>query len=326
MRGLRGAVLAGVLGSARASGAADLPAHDPLAILLIADEVNPHGLSDPELTQPADIEAALEAGDSGLNLVAGGVQRVDSQCADDALAALAGADPPDVIIYFAHRSAHDCLGGDVQSALTDAVEQHLQRNGGVVVFHHGIYVDAGKEEILTLLGGQASSIAWDTSTGQRVFAVGGDHFIASNGMDYEGSAALAGGGGVPGGTFPYFDDVPDERYPSTVLLTEAGEQRDLLFATDSGGVRVLGYALTRPGWAGRVVFWQPAEYQPNALDDRGGNPFQVLANAIIYAARAEPGPGDDDPGGGCCRSETGAPPSPWLVLAVALALLSKQRG
>jgi hypothetical protein len=33
-----------------------------------------------------------------------------------------------------------------------------------------------------------------------------------------------------------------------------------------------------------VVAYQPGEYQPNALDDVDGNNFQILANAIVYAA------------------------------------------
>ena len=46
--------------------AADLPPHGTLRILVVGDEVNPHGLSDAELTQPADLMAALGAAGSGL--------------------------------------------------------------------------------------------------------------------------------------------------------------------------------------------------------------------------------------------------------------------
>jgi len=53
-----------------------------------------------------------------------------------------------------------------------------------------------------------------------------------------------------------------------------------------------------------VVDYQPGEYQPNALDDLAGNNFQILANAIVFAAgvlppdqivlEVSPGPGADD--------------------------------
>ena len=33
-----------------------------------------------------------------------------------------------------------------------------------------------------------------------------------------------------------------------------------------------------------VVAYQPGEYQPNAVDDLAGNNFQILANAIYFAA------------------------------------------
>jgi len=67
-------------------------------------------------------------------------------------------------------------------------------------------------------------------------------------------------------------------------LTEAGESRTILFATPSGGPRILGFDLQRAGWLGRVVFYQPGEYQPNALDDRAGPNFQILANAVLYVS------------------------------------------
>ena len=89
---------------------------------------------------------------------------------------------------------------------------------------------------------------------------------------------------VPAGTYPYFTNVPDELYADTVLIEEAGDTRTPLFATDSLGRRLLGYALVREGWRGRVVAYQPGEYQPNALDDRDGVNFQILVNAIYYAA------------------------------------------
>ena len=94
--------------------------------------------------------------------------------------------------------------------------------------------------------------------------------------------------GVPGGEYPYFDNAPDELYADSELLTTEDETRTPLFATNSQGDRLLGYVLTRPGWTGRVVAFQPGEYQPNALDDVNGPTFQILVNAIFFAA-------DDDP-------------------------------
>jgi hypothetical protein len=266
---------------------AELPAHRPASILLIGDEVNPHGLADADLTQPADIAAALEA--SGLEL---DVTLVDSQCVDDALTLLPTVD---VVVYFAHKSAHACAGADRQPQLTSALEAHLVRGGGVVVYHHGLYVDSGKEAVLELLGAQAGSVAWDTTDGQRVIATAPGHFVVENGTSYTGTATLAAGNGAPAGTFASFVNVPDERYPTTSLLVEAGESRQILFASDSGGTRVLGYDLSRPGWSGRVVAYQPAEYQPAALADDGVN-FQILVNAIYHSTDLSPAATTPDAG------------------------------
>lgn len=276
--------------------AAILPAHEALSVLIVADAVNPNQLAPADLTEPADFSPALTASDSGLNL--GAVLTVDSQCADDALAALEGENRPDVVIYFAHRAARSCAGGDAQASLVTGLENGLAAGLGVVVFHHGLYGDlytpGAKDSLLRLVGAESSGIAWNTTVGQRVFIVGGDHFVTSNGLTSDGQAPLAAVDGVATGTYPYFDNIPDERYPNTELLTEPGEDRVPLFATDSGGERLLGYALTRPGWTGRVVAYQPGEYQPNALDARAGNNFQILANAIYFAAigSAEPVPSD----------------------------------
>ena len=71
----------------------------------------------------------------------------------------------------------------------------------------------------------------------------------------------------------------------------------MLFASNTGGTRVLGYALERTGWTGRVVFFQPGEYQPNALDNLAGRDFRILANAIVYAVHQE-APSATSGGGG----------------------------
>jgi hypothetical protein len=253
-------------------------------VLVISDAVNPWNLTDAHLTQPGDISAALNAPNSGINLAAGGAAEVNSQCVDAALAALSGATPPNVVVYFAHQPARGCNASDQQTALTNAFENLLTSGGGIVVFHHGIYLMPGKEAMLALLGAQASGVMWDTSTGQRIFNTAPNHFVTTNGVSYTGTDQLTAANSVPSGTFDYFDNIPDERYPNTLMLPQSGETRQILFASTTGGTRVLGYSLQRPGWTGRVVTFQPGEYQPNALDNKTGNQFQILANEILYAS------------------------------------------
>ena len=299
--------------SERPALAASLPPHDALTVLIVADSVNPNQLSAPQLTEPEDFAPALEATDSGLNIDE--VLTVDSQCVDDALTRLESDDPPDVVLYFAHRAARLCAGGDGQARLVAGLEHGLEAGLGVVVFHHGLYGDlytpGAKDSLLQLVGAEASGIDWDTTVGQRVFVVGGDHFVATNGLTSQGQAEFGPLGDVTAGTYPYFDNIPDERYPTTELLTEPGETRVPLFATDSGGARLLGYTLERSGWKGRVVAYQPGEYQPNALDARSGNNFQILANALYFAARGEPDPGATAPP--ISSGELGEPTAPQLT-------------
>lgn len=281
-------VIAALLGATLCGGvaqAATLPEHEAFTLLIVADEVNPHRLGAAELTQPEDLQPALSAPDSALNLAS--VQTVHSQCADAALAQLPTLQPPAVVLYFAHRAAKRCDGSDAQPEFTRLLRQGLERGIGVVNLHHGWYVDiftpGAKDELLALLGARTNSINWDTVDGQRVYVVGGVHFVSSNGIAAESSANFAGTDGIAPGTYPYFTNLPDELYVDTVLIAEEGEQRTPLFATDSLGTRLLGYALTRNGWRGRVVAYQSGEYQPNALDARDGPNFQVLVNAIYYA-------------------------------------------
>ena len=265
--------------------AATLPAHSPFSLLIVADEVNPHKLADSELTQPQDLQPAFTT-NSPLQLSS--ASTVSSQCADDALAALRSATPPKVVLYFAHRAARHCDGSDAQSEFTQLIRNGLQNGMGVVVLHHGLYVDifakGAKDELLALIGARTNSIEWNKTDGQRVYNVGGSHFVSSNGLRYSQQAAFVGTTGVPAGTYSYFTNVPDELYSDTQLVTEAGETRTPLFASDSKGERLLGYVLQREGWQGRVVAYQPAEYQPNALDDRDGPNYQILVNAIYFAA------------------------------------------
>jgi hypothetical protein len=265
--------------------AAVLPEHEPFSLLIVADEVNPHRLSDAELTQPQDLQPALSAPDSGLNLAS--ITTVDSQCADQALELLSSTDPPDVVLYFAHRHVKDCNGNSVQDSFTALLEQGLQSNMGLVVLHHGLYDDiyerGTKAGLLQLIGASAGGISWDTENGQRVINVARGHFVTSNGITYQGALALAGSASAPAGAYSWFLNKPDELYPEMNLLEAEGETRTTLFATDTGEVRTLGYELQRPGWQGRVLVYQPGEYQPNALDDRDGSNFQILVNMIYYA-------------------------------------------
>lgn len=280
------ALLLGSAAFSAAAPAATLPAHQPFDLLIVADEVNPHRLGDADLTQPEDLAPALRSPESALKLAT--VSTVNSQCADDALTQLRTLNPPAVVLYFAHRAAKRCDGSDAQAEFTQSLREGLERGVGVVVLHHGWYVDifapGAKDELLALLGAKTNSIAWDTSEGQRVYVVGGGHFVSSNGIELSEQAAFAGTGTVAAGRYPYFTNRPDELYADTVLIEEAGELRVPLFATDSLGQRLLGYTLKRQGWQGSVVAYQPGEYQPNALDDRSGVNFQILVNAIHFAA------------------------------------------
>ncbi|MEZ4448708.1 MAG: hypothetical protein R3B09_04445 [Nannocystaceae bacterium] len=281
-------------GLVSSADAASLPPHAPLRILVVGDAVNPNNLPPDQLTEPADIRAALADPQNGLNLDGGdsAVVLVDSQCVDQALDLL-GDENLDAVVYFAHRSARACNNSDAQPALTAAFADFLAGGGGIVVFHHGIYEANGKGEVLQLLGGTASSIEWNTNVGQRVIGTAPGHFVVDNGVTYDETVAYDdAANGVSPGMYGSFVNLPDERYPQLSLLKAPGESRTILFASDyNGGKHVLGYDLQRQGWAGRVVFLQPGEYQPLILDI-DGDPFQILANALVYASGALEDPGD----------------------------------
>ena len=131
--------------------------------------------------------------------------------------------------------------------------------------------------------------------------------MTENGIEYTSTVAYADAArGVPASTYPYFNNTPDERYPVFNYNPGAG-LITTLFGSDynaAGTTHLLGFTHRRPTWSGIVVGYQPGEYQPNALDDLEGNNFQVLANAIVYAADARrrnelvltvdrgPGPGE----------------------------------
>jgi hypothetical protein len=278
--------------------------------------VNPHGLPANQLTQPGDISAALRNPGSGLNLdpAPDGVLEIATNDIEQATARLSVplSDPLryDVLIYFAHRipnNGNDPLGR--QQAFTTAVQSFLVAGGGVVSFHHGSYYAAGKEGMLDLIGATANgAVPWDTVTGQNVIATSPGHFVACHGVEYPSSVAYADAArGVAAGTYPFFNNTPDERYPFYEFNVSAAGNVETLFGSNynsNGTTHLLGFVHKRPAWAGRVVGYQPGEYQPNALDDVNGNNFQILANAIVFAAGALPpdalvlevgrGPGTDD--------------------------------
>lgn len=294
-------VIAAFLSALAAVGvnAAVLPLHRPLRILIVSDTVNPHGLSSADLTEAGDIGATLRRPGTGITLAAAvdAVTEIPTNDIEQATALLSvpACDPSsfDVLIYFAHRIPDPNPGkpqtpAQRQDAFTAAVDAFVTTGGGLVAFHHGSYAAAGKAGILELIGATASgAVPWDTVNGQNVIATAPNHFITTNGIEYASNLAYADAGrGVPAASYPYFNNTPDERYPvfnynPTAALTTT------LFGSnynDAGATHLLGFTHRRPAWSGIVVGYQPAEYQPQALDDLDGNNFQILANAIVYAA------------------------------------------
>lgn len=165
-----------------------------------------------------------------------------------------------------------------------------------------------------IIGAAASgSVPWNTTEGQNVINLAPGQFVTSHEVEYTGTVAYADPArGVATGSYDFFNNTPDERY-TTFELEPSAETIEMLFGSDydqNGTTHILGYTHRRAAWAGVVVAYQPGEYQPNALDDLDGNNFQILANAVVYAAYREPGvpvPGLVGPGA--------------LLLAAALALL-----
>jgi hypothetical protein len=296
--------------------AAVLPPHRPLRVLIVSDEVNPHGLPAHQLTQPGDISAALAGAGTGLALDPGpeGVHEIATNDIEQATARLVVAreDPAayDVLIYFSHRipnNGNDALGR--QQAFTAAVQEFLEGGGGVISFHHGSYFAPGKEGILDLIGATASgAVPWDTVNGQNVIATAPAHFVACYEVDYGARVSYADPArGVAAASYPFFNNTPDERYPFFEYNASAAGEVQTLFGSDynhNGTTHLLGFVHQRPGWDGRVVGYQPGEYQPHALDDTAGNNFQILANAIVFVAgvlpqdslllHAQRGPGAQD--------------------------------
>jgi hypothetical protein len=286
--------------------AAMLPAHRPLRILIVSDTVNPHGLSSADLTEglnpgPGDIGNTLRRVGTGLTLdaAADAVREIPTNDIEQATAALQvpACDPAsyDVLIYFAHRIPDPDAGKPQtptqrQDAFTAAVDTFLASGGGMIAFHHGSYTSTGKVGILELIGATAGgAVPWDTVNGQNVIDTAVGHFVTTNGISYGGMVAYADvPRGVPAASYPFFNNTPDERYPVYNYNATAALTRTLFASNynESGTTHLLGFTHRRAAWSGIVVGYQPAEYQPHALDDLEGNNFQILANTIVYASDA----------------------------------------
>ena len=285
--------------------AATLPPHRPLRILVVSDTVNPHGLTSAQLTEglnpgPGDIGNTLRRVGTGITLDTGAnaVREIPTNDIEIAtsLLGLPACDPAsyDALVYFSHRIP-DPDGGKPsptirQDAFTAAVSAFLTSGGGFVSFHHGAYTATGKSGILDLIGATASgSVPWNTVDGQNVINTSPGHFVTTNGVEYPSTVAYSDAvRGIPPGTYPFFNNTPDERYPTFVVNPTATTFRTIFGSNynEGGSTHLVGFTHRRPAWSGIVVGYQPAEYQPNALDDLDGNNFQILANAILYAADA----------------------------------------
>lgn len=278
--------------AACAAFAQTLPPHRPLRIAIVSDEVNPHALPPEELTQPGDISAALLA-TSALNRDSApdAIVEIPTDQIEQATALLQrprdAPDAYDALIYFAHRIPNGADAQTRQEAFVTALDAFLVAGGGLVSFHHGVYYSAGKESMQALLSAQATgAVPYDTVSGQNVIDVAPAHFVTSNGLAYAQTVSYADASfGVPLANYGYFNNTPDERYPNLQLLATAGV-RTALFASDyndNGPTHVLGFTHRLPQWAGIAVVYQPGEYQPHALG-AGNENFQILLNAIVYAA------------------------------------------
>lgn len=264
-----------------------LPSHNALRVLIVSDEVNPHNLTDEELTQPGDISQAL-ASTSSLNTSA--ISEFSTDQLEQATVELLrlNTDPMfyDILIYFAHRNPSNGNNAQQrQEEFVNAVEFFLINGGGVIAFHHGIYLGQGKQSIQNLFGAQATgSVPWDTKNGQDVIFVGGEHFIGSNNINYPLQIAYENTkNGIDESIYPAFNNTPDERYPNTELFEDSENcNKKILFESDyvnNGNQHLLGYTKYCDNWLSEVFMYQPGEYQPHAFS---GNNFQILLNAIYY--------------------------------------------
>lgn len=269
-----------------------LPPHRALRIAIVSDEVNPHALPPESLTQPGDISAALLATPVlHRDPAADAIVEIPTDQIEQATTLLqrphGAADAYDVLIYFSHRIPNGANAQARQEAFVAALDAFLVAGGSLVSFHHGVYYTGGKESMMQLLSAQASGdVPWNTVDGQNVIDVAPGHFVTSNGLAYAQTVAYADAAfGVPVGIYGWFNNTPDERYTTLQLLATSGV-RVPLFASnynENGSTHVLGFTHRRPTWLGIAVVYQPGEYQPHALG-AGNENFQILLNAIVYAA------------------------------------------
>jgi hypothetical protein len=286
--------IAGLIGwlLASAAPAQTLPAHAPLRILIVSDEVNPHALPPAQLTQPGELSAAMASTPAlNIDVLSESLVEIPTNEIEQATSRLQlpPTDPAgyDVLVYFAHRPPNNGMDDQVrQEAFVAAVSQFLIAGGGVVSFHHGIYETAGKASMQDLLGGQATgAVPWNTSTGQNVIALSSYHFVSHHAVLYPGRVPYADPGiGVVAGDYLAFNNTPDERYPN-LALRAGSSGAEALFGSDyseGGSTHLLGYVRSQASWQGVVVVYQPGEYEPNALGP--GNNYQILLNAILFAA------------------------------------------
>lgn len=263
-----------------------LPEHDSLRILIVSDEVNPHGLSDADLTQPGDISSALQS-TSALNTDT--ILEIPTDQIELATAELMRLDSDplvyDILIYFSHRRPNGASAQARQDAFVSSVESFLQNGGGVISFHHGIYQGLGKQTMQELLGAQAiGSVPWDTVNGQDIIYVGGDHFIGTHQINYNLQVAYTNDAhSIPASTYPAFNNNPDERYPQMDFNTgNTNCDVKVMYESDyvdNGNAHLLSYLKQCPNWRSQIFVYQPGEYQPSAFS---GNNFQILLNAIYY--------------------------------------------
>ena len=141
-----------LMGGSDKLGAQTLPPHQALRILIVSDEVNPHGLNDNELTQPGDIrQALLDSTALNIDPSADGIVEIATNQIEMASSELNRPmnDPLfyDVLIYFAHRVPNNGNNDqNRQEAFVNAVTSYLENGGAVISFHHGIYRTSGKGE------------------------------------------------------------------------------------------------------------------------------------------------------------------------------------
>lgn len=195
------------------SHAQTLPPHDALDILIVSDEVNPHGLNDNDLMQPGDLSLVL---DTTITLNSNTITEVATNDIEQATTALSlaveDAARPEILIYFAHRipdNGNDASGR--QAAFVAVVENFLQSGGGVISFHHGIYRTGGKQDMQALLGSEAiGAVPWDTANGQDVIYMGEDHFIGSHQVSYSGTTSYENPShDIALNNYPFFNNTPD---------------------------------------------------------------------------------------------------------------------